>query len=356
MNRRHIVERPALDCKTLTSQAYTSAVRRLWLLLVLGCGSGDEAVAPRTFEFGPFDLAPGQEISSRCVSATLDNDEPLFINSVELTAGVGFHHSNWFWVPEDMYAGPDGDWRCGERDYDEAVAGLLGGVLFAQSTQAQHEIQAFDAGVAIVIPPRSKIVAGTHLLNPSDEARSVPLTMTMTPIANPTTKLHGMAIQNQGLLLPARRSSRFTIECPLAEAFDNLGYDRDYNMHYVLPHYHERGIGITLEAVDAAGTVTTIFANTARVGEPLGSSLAPVFPMRDVEKLRFSCNYDNQSDTAIGWGNGDGEMCIFLAFQDSPHEIAGGVLSFEPPESEVDQGDFVEFTHLCDVIVSEPRE
>ena len=339
----------------MTSRAYTSAVRRLWPLIVLGCGGGDDVLPPRTFEFGPFDLAPGQEISSRCVSATLDNDEPLYINSVELTAGVGFHHSNWFWVPEGKFPGPDGDWRCGDRNYDEAIAGLEGGVLFAQSTQAQHEIQAFDAGTAIVIPPRSKIVAGTHLLNPSDETRSVPLTMTITPIANPTTKLHGMAIQNQGLALPARRKSRFTIECPVAEAFDTPGYDRNYNMHYVLPHYHERGTGITIEAIDAAGTATMVFANTARVGEPLGRALAPVFSMRDVEKLRFSCNYDNQSDNSIGWGNGDGEMCIFLAFQDSPHEIAGGVLSFDPPASEIDHGAFVEFTHACGLFVSEAR-
>jgi hypothetical protein len=259
-------------------------VRGIVLVVMVGCGG--ESLAPRTFEFGPFELAPGQE-RDRCVSATLNNDDALFINSVELATEAGFHHSNWFWVPEAMFAGPDGDWRCGDRNYDEAVAGLEGGVLFAQSTQARHEIQAFDDGIAIVIPPRSKIIAGTHLLNPTDETRSVPLALTITPIESPRTKLSGMAFQNQGLLLPPRRASRFTIECELGQAFDNVGYSRDYNIHYVLPHYHERGTGITLEAIDAAGTATTIFANESRVGDALGRAITPAFSMRDAAKLRF---------------------------------------------------------------------
>jgi hypothetical protein len=254
-----------------------------------------------------------------------------------------------------MYGGPDGDWRCSDRQFDEAVAGIQGGVLFAQSTQAQHEVQAFDDGVAIVIPARSKIVAGTHLLNPSDEARSVPLELELTPIADPSTKLSGMAFQNQGLALPAHRSSRFTLECDVRTALTNPGYSSDYSIYYVLPHYHERGTGISLDALDANGTATSVFANSDRVGDALGRAITPAFSMRDFPRLRFSCNYENQSDSVISWGNGDGEMCIFLAFTDSPNSIAGGVLGFEPPDSEVDRGDFVEFTHTCVVIVSEPR-
>jgi hypothetical protein len=336
---------------------YTARVRRLWISIVCACG-GTDAVAPeaRTFEFGPYELAPGQEISSQCVSAALDNDAPLFINSVELTTAAGFHHSNWFWVPENMFGGPDGTWRCSERDYDEAVAGLQGGVLFAQSTQSQHEIQAFDPGIAIVIPPRSKIVAGTHLLNPSDEPRSVPLSLTITPIASPTTKLSGMAFQNEGIALPARRASRFTIECGLGAAFDAPGYSRDYNLHYVLPHYHEHGRGILLESIDAAGNATTIFENSAGVGDALGQTLSPPFPMAATSTLRFSCNYDNLTDDVITWGNGDGEMCVFLAFTDSPHTIAGGVLGSDPPTGETDRGDFVEYTYDCTTIVSEARD
>jgi hypothetical protein len=49
-------------------------------------------------------------------------------------------------------------------------------------------------------------------------------------------------------------------------------------------------------------------------------------------------------------------MCIFLAFTDSPSSVAGGVLNYMPPESELDTGAVIEYTHDCVEIVSEPRE
>ncbi|MBX3155385.1 MAG: hypothetical protein KF773_05265 [Deltaproteobacteria bacterium] len=333
-------------------------MRAAILVLLVGCsGTGDGPgpdVSPRTYHFGPYTLAPGQEMNGQCVSATLDNDEPLYVNSVELTTGVGFHHSNWFWVPETRFGGPDGTWRCRDRDFDEAIAGIEGGVLFAQSTQAQHEIQQFEPGIAIVIPPRSRIVAGTHLLNPSDEPREVPLALTITPIAEPRIRLAGMAFQNQGIQLPPRRKSRFTIECPLDEAHRNvLSRPMDYNVHYVLPHYHDLGTGITLDAIRADGSEVRLFENASHVGDALGRALSPAFSMSGFAKLRFSCNFDNPRDTAVGWGNGNGEMCIFLAFTDSTFNVTGGQLSFGPALEEIDHGDVLERIHACGVLMAE---
>jgi hypothetical protein len=321
-------------------------------LVLVGCGGS--SLEPRTFEFGPFDLQAGQEINGGCVSATLHNDETLYINAVELETAAGFHHSNWFWVPDNLFTGPDGAWRCNDRQYDEAIAGLQGGVLFAQSTQAQHELQAFAPGVAIVVPPHAKIVASTHLLNPTDAPTTVPLALTITPIAHPTTLLSGMAFQDMGILLPPESKSRWTIECPLDEAYRNVvARPLDYAMYYVLPHYHELGTGISLEAVRADGTATTIFENTQVVGEALGRAVDPAFSLVGYEKLRFSCNYQNSRTTQVGWGNGGGEMCIFLAFTDAAFNITGGRLSPGPPIRDVDHGDFVEHFHDCGVLMAE---
>ena len=80
-------------------------------LTVAACGESPSAPAPQTFEFGPYTLAPGQEITGQCVSVTLGNEEPLYVNAVELTTGAGFHHSNWFWVPDTMFTGEDGTWN-----------------------------------------------------------------------------------------------------------------------------------------------------------------------------------------------------------------------------------------------------
>src|SRR5690348_4630900 len=133
-------------------------MRRLGFCLIAACGSTTTTdLSPRTLTFGPYDIAPGEEVNGQCVSAKLDNDEPMFVNAVELTTGPGVHHSNWFWVPDYRFDGEDGTWRCADRGYDEVIAGVDGGVVFAQSTQAQHEVQAFQPGTAVLIPPHSRI-------------------------------------------------------------------------------------------------------------------------------------------------------------------------------------------------------
>ena len=326
-------------------------MRRLWLL-VAACGS-DPKVAPdpQTFEFGPYALAPGQEINGQCVSVTLNNDEPLYVNAVELTTGPGFHHSNWFWVPEDQFAGPDGTWRCNDRGYDEAVAGLVGGVLFAQSTQAQHEVQQFPPGAATVVHPRAKIIAGTHLLNSGDEPVDLTLALKVTPIAEPTTLLTPTSFTNESIAIPPMRKSRFTIDCNIDRAYRNLeGAAPTYRFHYALAHYHELGRGITIDAVKTDGTSKPIFSTTAAVGDALGGTIDPAISVEGHQTLRFSCHFENNRTTTVTWGLGNGEMCTFLAFTDSEYTWAGGVLNRNEVPTIVDHGDYIEYSYSCDIV------
>ena len=74
-------------------------------LALVACSSSPSAPPPETFTFGPYHLAPSQEITDQCVSATLHNETELAINAVELMTATGFHHSNWFFVPDNRYDG-----------------------------------------------------------------------------------------------------------------------------------------------------------------------------------------------------------------------------------------------------------
>lgn len=318
-------------------------------MLSLGaCGGGASAPDPQTFEFGPYMLAPGQELNGQCVSATLGNDEPLYINAVELTTGPGFHHSNWFWVPDTMFGGGDGTWRCNDRGYDEAVAGLEGGVLFAQSTQAQHEVQQFAPGAATVVPPHSRIVAGTHLLNTSDAAQTLTLTLTITPIAEPTKKLTPTSLVNRSISLPPMRKSRMMMDCELDKAHRNVtGRPATYAFYYALAHYHELGRGLSIEGVRGDGTVTTIFSTANAVGDALGGTIAPVFSLDGYPTLRFYCDFDNPRTTTVTWGVGDQEMCTFLAWTDSEYSWTGGVLTETQTPTITDKGTYVEYAYPC---------
>lgn len=328
-------------------------MRRILPLALVACSRSGSAPPPQTFTFGPYHLAAAQEITDQCVSATLHNDTELAINAVELATATGFHHSNWFFVPDNRYDGPDGTWPCSDRMFDQANAGTAGGVLFAQSTQSPHEIQQFPEGVAIVIPPHSRIVATTHLLNAGDAPIDVPLALTITPIADATTRLAALSFENESIQIPPHRVSKFTIDCDIGTQSRALtGAPPDFNLYYVLAHYHTLGTELSLQAVKSDGTATTIYDTMNRVGDALGGAVSPAFSMSGYEKLRFSCTYDNPRDTTVGWGVGDQEMCVLLAFTDSAYVWAGGAINVDGAGSGSDTGTEIDFTHACSLITA----
>lgn len=325
--------------------------------VMVACGGdtapidGDDAiVGERTYAFGPFDIAPGQEVTSDCVQITLGNTDYVYVNAVELTTGPGFHHSNWFYVPEFAFPGEDGTYRCRDRNFDQAVAAIQGGVLFAQSTQAAHEVQQFPAGMVIKIPPRSKIVTQIHLLNPTDNTLSLTPDIKLTYIreADVTTPLAGISFQNAALALPPNMASRFTTECDFTERHEALlGRPVDFKLHYALAHYHELGTGITIEAVKPDGAATVVYTTDGRVGDALGGMIEPGFDMTGYTKLRMTCDFYNSRASTVGWGVGDQEMCVFLAFTDSTYNWGGGVLEETAPLNPMMVGNTMTYSNPC---------
>ena len=135
---------------------------------------------PLTHDFGVQSLDPAQEIGSLCQTWVLDNDEPLYINAVELENDGYYHHSNWFFVPEDHEGWTTEPWlNCYAEGFSEIAAALAGGVIYAQSTQVQFELQKFQDGAVIKIPARSRIIGATHLLNYTPDSVSTGLRMTL---------------------------------------------------------------------------------------------------------------------------------------------------------------------------------
>jgi hypothetical protein len=325
--------------------------------LATGCGTDRaDPTAPRTFEFGPYDLAPGDEVTSDCVQMTLHNDDDVYVNSVELTTGAGFHHSNWFFVPENVFPGEDGTYTCNDRNFDQAVAAIYGGVLFAQSTQAPHEVQAFPPGVVIKIPPRSKIVTQIHLLNATEGPLTIKPNLKIKPIleSDVTTTLAGISFENQALALPPNMPSKFSVECDLSERHQALLHrDPDFKIYYALAHYHELGTGLTLEAVRPDGTATTVYSTTTHAGDVLGGPIDPLFDMTGYTKLRFSCDFFNPRADVVRWGVGDQEMCVVLAFSDSTYNWGGGVTELTAPEDPVQVGNTMTYTNRCSLFVGD---
>lgn len=304
-----------------------------------------------TRSFGPFDVGVGVEIEEMCQSWTLDNDETVYVNSVEMTSGPGFHHSNWYYVPEQLFRdNPDGAWPCEEQSFS-ATAALRGGVVFAQSTQNTHEIQAFTEGAAVAIPPRSRIVGMIHLLNATPEPLSTNMTLELSTIPEDEVEvvLTGMFLQYGALAILPHMESVFTTECPVAAEHERqLERPIDFSIYYMLPHYHSLGTGLSLEAYGPDGD-STIYEADASIGDQLGTIVDPPFSMAGQTGLRFSCEYTNPRDEKVGWGIGDQEMCIFMAFTDSSLYWGGGVFETGSSDEPTMRDGTAHFSRECTV-------
>jgi len=330
-------------------------------LAAAGCGTDFQAEpAPRTFQFGPFQLASGQEDTDLCVAVSLHNDEPIYVNAAQIAGAPGIHHSNWFWVPDnDAFDFPEGSWSCSTgggtgHPFDQSAAAVFGGVLMAQSTQVYNEVQQFPEGAAIYIPPHSRIVADIHLFNASDSAVTVPVALTIMPIwgFEVHTQLAGFSMEDMSLALPPNVASSFTVECDFTQAWQNL-YQQgdvdspqvDFQIYHALAHYHQWGTGLQFEALrDSDGGADMIWSTSSGIGDHLGGVLDPPFDLTGHSKLRLTCDYENNTASTISWGNAGGEMCIAFAFTNSTRVWTAGVVTQGDPGPSVTQGGVTAFT------------
>ncbi len=284
------------------------------------CPAPGAIAATLTHNFGEKELGANQEIASQCVVWTLNNDEPLYVNKVNLSNGGAFHHSNWFVVPEDLYPGPDGFFRCGDRGFDELASAINGTVIFAQSTQSLTEDQQLTEGAVIKVPARHKVVAGVHMLNLQNRAHTTYLRMSLGLVhpRDVDVILAPFRLTYFSLDIPPQSESRFTTECDMASLFEPVA-NRPFDMklYWVLPHYHELGNHFRVEILGGPRDGEVIHRLDTFNAEPNGKALDPPLDLTGTQGLRLTCGYSNPRDESVGWGIGDQEMCVMLGLADS---------------------------------------
>ena len=321
-----------------------------------GSGGTGELTATLSHTYDPIMVDVSEELVNICQTWVLDNDEPIYVRKVRQTNDGGWHHSNWFFVPERSYVpreeieGPDatiaGTWNCRDRGFSEYIAAAAGGVFFAQSTQALQEIQAFPEGAALEIPARSAIVGSVHLLN----VFAGPITSAMTmdvetvPADEVAVRLTPYSFAIGDLKIPPAvdgvpTETRTAMTCDLRGPFQQrLQQDVvDYNIYYVLGHYHDWGNFFNLSFVHDDGTRETVFEIKNRIGEPIGSIIDPPMNNNGASMLRSECGFINNTDEELTRGLQYGEMCDFLAYTDANLAMgAGGGPNDGIPDGDVD--------------------
>jgi len=270
-------------------------------------------------DFGEWTLEPGEEIGSLCQSWILDNDDELFVNAVELANDGGYHHSNWFFVPEAFRDWTAEPWiHCYNDGFHELDAALAGGVIYAQSTQVRHELQKFQDGAVVRIPPRSRVIGATHLLNYNPQPLTTGLRMTIyaLPPEDVTVRLVPAQFVYGDLAIPPEQRSYAGADCDLDGPHRNLfdGAPLDMKIHYFLAHYHDLGHGFDLRVLGGPEDGRRIVDLGAYSAEPMGFTFNPPIDLAGATGLSFGCAFDNPRDEVVRRGIGDQEMCDALLF------------------------------------------
>ena len=284
---------------------------------------------PHTHDFGELSLSPGEEVPSVCRTWVLNNPKEMWIHAVEFENGGGYHHSNWLFVPEDYKDYPGDLWYdCYAEGFHEVDAGLAGGVLYAQSTQVMREVQKFEDGIAIRIPPYSRIIAPTHLLNYQPVALTTGLKLTIyeVPAESVVTKLAPLLLTNRSMKIKPGTTAEYRADCDFEDSFTTFFEGpMAVDLHYVLPHYHDKAVGFSLSIFggDRAGEI--LYATEGYAQDPVGRLFNPPISLAGAQGLTFSCTYKNETSKTVKWGIGNHEMCDMLGFIASPASLIGFV-------------------------------
>jgi hypothetical protein len=303
-------------------------------LVLGGCkeeASGEEAAEGTTGEevpvdraavvhsFGVYELQPLEE-AQPCIQWTLNNEHPIYVSTVTLVNQGGFHHSNWFVVPDDVYSGPDGYFDCASRGFHELESAVSGTVLFAQSTQSRFDQQKLPDGVVIKVPARHKVVAGGHLLNLADAVYTTELRMTLDIIhpRDVNTIVAPFRLTYYDLDIPPEAQSHFSGTCDFGSFYEQeTGTPIDLQLYYATPHYHYLGNYFDLSIVGGPDDGRSVLRLDGFNADGNGHAFDPPISLAGAQGFRFTCGYDNWRDRAIGWGIGDQEMCVMLGLADS---------------------------------------
>lgn len=273
-----------------------------------------------THDFPPFDLEPGEEVASLCVQWTLNNEESLYVSEVTLSNTGGYHHSNWFVVPEETFEGPDGYWRCRDRGFGELDAAIAGTVLFAQSTQSQIETQTFADGAVIKIPPRHKVVTAPHMLNVTNRAMIAHLRLTLGMVHPREVEvlLKPFRLTYYALDIPAGSEARYTAECDLDSLYQQIaGRPMDMKVYWLLPHYHYLGNYFRAEIIGGPNDGELLHGIDRFDAEANGKAFDSPVDFTGATGIRMTCGFRNPTDEEVGWGIGNQEMCVMLGLADT---------------------------------------
>ena len=243
-----------------------------------------DPTAKQTYKFGPFSIAPSEEVVGRCVQIDLHNADDLYINTIELDDRPGLPPLELVLRPRALLRRPAEHVRL-RRDRDHGRPRRSTAACCSRSRRSSRSRSRRSPKA-----PRS-----TSRRTPSCSRRSTCSTratstlelspsISLTPLAKQdvTTVMAAISFENHALGLPPNKQSRFTLDCDLGpltqQLFDQARPPRPRPTSTSTTRSRTTtvlGTGLTLEAVKPDGTRDARSSRPSnRVGDSLGGPLS----------------------------------------------------------------------------------
>ncbi len=286
-----------------------------YLLLALhtivlgGCAGGlDPNQTSFSVTFDPVTVAPGEE-RTQCVVKRLGNARALKLGTIHNHLGRASHHLIVYRVSDTEEQATPFDCKPFRKILDPQAGAPL------MVSQREDDDLILPDGVAFALERDQMIRLELHYVNASLTPVEVSATSTFGAIPD------GVATQDADFLFVGTPDIELP---PHAHAtvgpsfFATPAVFDDVQFFGVTGHTHSRGTNVTVATMAAAAG-----PEMARVYDVPGWSYAepatvyarPPFQVQAGGGFRFSCDYDNQTDATIRYGESvNAEMCIFWAY------------------------------------------
>jgi hypothetical protein len=282
-------------------------------VLAFGCGSnggdgdgdGDGDVAEFQMTWGPLTVPAGSE-STQCVIKSLGNDTEIRVNEFNNELGATSHHFIVYRIPADTPEQPE-PFPC------QPFTDILDGAPLMITQKASDTLNLPD-GVAYTLEPDQKIRLEMHYINATDSDQELGATATFRTI--PEGRFEHEAdfifVGDVDINIPPNTSATVGptfLEIPPAMY--------GVNFFAITGHTHQWGTDVRVGTMPAAGGQESMVYDVEPFNwdEPETVTHAPAFTVPDGGGFNFSCEYNNQSNSTVGFGEGaNDEMCFFWAY------------------------------------------
>ena len=264
--------------------------------------SGFRLIAP------PRLVQPGEEIDT-CVSWPYPSLQNKVIYSARIYTTPGLHHSNMVAKPvaADLGKNPYPACNPGAADPFSNIGDGLPDVLFGNSTQVVGaETLTFPPGMGYTVDTTREISTDIHYLNATGEPMVVEVAydfFTMPP-ERLVDEVAPFLMQVNDFLVPPHETGTVGATC------DVFG-GRVVSM---MPHTHKLATEFTVDFVPLEGAEERVLEDGAYDPESDIRVFDPPLDLEPIDKVRFTCTFDNTTDHDVTYGLGENEMCILFGY------------------------------------------